>query len=84
MEEASYKDLVRLAPKQKLVLQAIAKERVVKGITSSAFIKKYNLPSACSVQAALKPLLKNDLVTQEGDAYRVYDYFFSEWLASAY
>jgi predicted transcriptional regulator len=56
----------------------------VKGITSSAFIKKYNLPSASSVQAALKPLLKNDLVTQDGDAYRVYDYFFAEWLAKSY
>ena len=84
-QEVSYKDLLaRLAPKQKLILQAIAKERLVKGITSSAFIKKYNLPSASSVQAALKPLLKNDLVTQEGDAYRVYDYFFAEWLAKSY
>ena len=84
-QEVSYKELLaRLAPKQKLILQAIAKERLVKGITSSAFIKKYNLPSASSVQAALKPLLKNDLVTQDGDAYRVYDYFFSEWLANSY
>ena len=85
LQEASYKDLLsRLAPKQKLLLQAIAKERLVKGITSSAFIKKYNLSSASSVQAALKPLLKNDIVTQNEDAYRVYDYFFSEWLASSY
>ena len=85
LQEASYKDLLsRLAPKQKLLLQAIAKERLVKGITSSAFIKKYNLSSASSVQSALKPLLKNDIVTQDNDAYRVYDYFFSEWLASSY
>jgi len=84
-QEASYKDLLsRLAPKQKLLLQAIAKERVVRGITSSAFIKKYNLSSASSVQAALKPLMKNDIVTQNEDAYRVYDYFFSEWLANSY
>ena len=85
LQEASYKDLLsRLAPKQKLLLQAIAKERLVKGITSSAFIKKYNLSSASSVQSALKPLLKNDIVTQNEDTYRVYDYFFSEWLASSY
>ena len=85
LQEASYKDLLsRLAPKQKLLLQAIAKERLVKGITSSAFIKKYILSSASSVQAALKPLLKNDIVTQNDDAYRVYDYFFSEWLANNY
>ena len=37
---------------------------------------KMILPSASLVQAVLKPLLKNDLVTQDGDAYWVYDYFF--------
>ncbi|WP_080903101.1 ATP-binding protein [Parabacteroides sp. Marseille-P3160] len=84
-QEGSYKDLLsRLAPKQKLVLQAIAKEGDARGVTSSAFIKKYNLPSASSVQSALKPLLKTGLVTQEGDAYRVYDYFFADWLANEY
>lgn len=80
-QEGSYKDLLsRLAPKQKLVLQAIAKEGVANGITSSAFIKKYNLSSASSVQSAVKPLLKYDMVTQDGDSYRVCDYFFAEWL----
>lgn len=85
MQEGSYKDLLsRLAPKQKVVLQAIAKEGEARGITSSAFMKKYSLPSASSVQAALKPLLKSDLVTQEEDVYRVYDYFFAEWLKKVY
>lgn len=85
LQEASYKDLLsRLAPKQKLLLQAIAKEQIVRGVTSSTFVKKYNLSSASSVQAALKPLLKNDIVTMDDGAYRVYDYFFSEWLANTY
>ena len=84
-QEASYKDLLsRLAPKQKLLLQAIAKEQIVRGVTSSTFVKKYNLSSASSVQAALKSLLKNDIVTMDNGAYRVYDYFFSEWLANTY
>lgn len=84
-QEGSYKDMLsHLAPKQKLVLQAIAKERQASGITSSAFIKKYKLPSASSVQSAVKPLLKHDIVTQEGDTYRVYDYFFAEWLRKFY
>lgn len=84
-QESSYKDLIaRLAPKQKLVVQAIAKEGKAKGITSSAFIKKYNLPSASSVQSAVKPLLKDDLITQEDDYYRVYDYFFADWIAKMY
>lgn len=84
-QEGSYKDLLsRLAPKQKMILQAIAKEERASGITSSTFIRKYNLISASSVQAAVKPLLKSDLVTQEGDIYRVYDYFLAEWLRRVY
>lgn len=84
-QENSYKDLLsRLAPKQKMLLQAIAREGTARGITSAAFIRKYSLPSASSVQSALKPLLKNDLVTQQDDAYRVYDYFLAEWLKKEY
>ena len=84
-QEGSYKDLLsRLAPKQKMVLQAIAKEGKASGIMSSAFIRKYNLSSASSVQSAIKPLLKNDWVTQDGDTYWVYDYFFAEWLRKEY
>ncbi len=84
-QEGSYKDLLsRLAPRQKMVLQAIAKEKKAQGVTSSAFIKKYNLPSASSVQSALKALLKNDWVTQEENTYQVYDSFFAEWLREEY
>lgn len=85
IQESSYQDLMsRLPPKQKLILQAIAREGVAKSVTSSAFIKKYHLPSASSVQSAIKGLLKNDIITQEDDAYRVYDYFFATWLAKDY
>lgn len=84
-QEASYKDaLSHLAPKQKLILQAIAREGIARNVTSAAFIKKYNLPSASSVQSAIKGLLKNDIITQEDDTYRVYDYFFAIWLATDY
>lgn len=84
-QENSYKDLLSdLPPKQKMVLQAIAKEGLAHNITSSKFIKKYNLNSASSVQSAVKLLLKNDLITQSDNAYRVYDYFLSEWLAKVY
>lgn len=84
-QESSYADLLsNLPPKQKIVLQAIAKEGNAKNITSAIFIKKYNLASASSVQAAVKLLLKNDLLTQSENIYRVYDRFFSEWLAKVY
>ena len=84
-QENSYKDLLaNLPPRQKIVLQAIAKEGIARNITSANFIKKYNLNSASSVQSAVKLLIKNDFVTQVDNTYRVYDYFFAEWLAKVY
>ena len=83
--EQSYKDLLaNLPPRQKIVLQAIAKEGIAYNITSAKFIKKYHLNSASSVQAAVKLLLKNDLLTQIDKGYRVYDFFLSEWLATVF
>ena len=76
--------LYGLAPKQKQLLYAIAQDRTVEGITSSEFVKKHRLVSASSVQAALKPLLKNDIVTCEEGKYRIYDYFFADYLARKY
>ena len=84
-QDSLYREiLANLATKQKQVLQAIAKEREAQGITSSAFIKKYNLPSASSVQAAVKGLMEKNLITQTDGVYRVYDYFFADWLATEY
>ena len=76
--------LYGLAPKQKQLLQAIASDRTVEGITSSDFVKRHRLVSASSVQAALKPLLKNDIVTCEEGIYKIYDYFFADYLAKKY
>ena len=76
--------LFSLAPKQKQLLTAIAKERNVEGITSAEFVKRHRLVSASSVQAALKPLLKNDIVTNDEGTYRIYDYFFADYLAKTY
>ena len=67
-----------------MILQAIAKDGIAQNITSSKFIKKYNLNSASSVQAAVKLLLKNDLITHTDYGYRVYDFFLSEWLAKVF
>lgn len=84
-QENAYKDLLsNLPPKQKIVLQAIAKDGIAQNITSSSFIKKYSLNSASSVQAAVKLLLKNDLITHTDKGYRVYDFFLSEWLAKVF
>lgn len=84
-QEQSYKDLLSIIPpKQKMVLQAIAKEGIAQNVTSAKFIKKYSLSSASSVQAAIKLLIKNDLITKTDQGYRVNDYFLAEWLAEVY
>ena len=73
--------LHNMAPKQKQLLYAIAAEKKAERITSGEFVRKYKLVSPSSVQAALKTLLKNDIVTEENGAYRIYDYFFADYLA---
>lgn len=84
-QENSYKTLLsNMPPRQKMVLQAIAKEGVACNVTSAKFVKRYNLGSASSVQSAVRLLLKNDFITHEDGCYRVYDYFFSEWLAEVF
>lgn len=84
-QEGSYKYLLsNLPPRQKMILQAIAKERVATNITSAKFVKKYNLHSASSVQSAVKLLLKSDMLTQTDTGFRVYDFFLADWLANVY
>ena len=49
---------------------------------SGSFVKKHGLSSASSVQSALKGLMEKDLITRTEKGYRVYDFFFAEWLRS--
>ena len=70
----------QMSERQRLVFSAIAKEGRAQNITGGAFIKKYQLWSASSVMSAAKALLDKDFITQDGDAYFVYDQFFALWL----
>lgn len=80
-QEYSYKEtMFRLPEKQKLVLTALAKEGPARNITSAAFIRKYHLPSASTVQAAVKGLLEKDFITLEQGVYTVYDIFLGYWI----
>lgn len=76
--------LFRLPEKQKELLIAITKEGKAKAITSGAFIKKYKLASASSVQSALKGLLEKEFVTQEMGVCQIYDRFLGIWLRENY
>lgn len=80
-QQQTYKELMAMIPpKQKMVLEAIAKEGKASGVTSSAFIKRHSLPSTSSVQAALKGLLEKEIVTQSNGVYWVYDFFLARYL----
>jgi hypothetical protein len=81
----SYEEILfRLPEKQKMVLIALAKNGPSKAVTSSAFIKKYSLQSASTVQSALRGLLEKDFVTLEQGVYIVYDLFMAIWLQRNY
>ena len=62
----------------------ISHEGVVKSATSGAFIKKYSLDSASSVQSAIKGLNDKEIISNTGDGTRIYDYFFAWWLKDNY
>lgn len=84
-QEVQYKELLSLVPpKQKQVLQAIAREGRATGITSAQFIRKYQLPSASSIQSAVKGLIEKEILTFDDGYYRIYDYFLSYWIARVY
>jgi len=84
-QDGLYRELMaNFSIKQRQLIQAIAREGRVNGITSSAFIRRHRLPSASSVQSAARPLLENDILTQTDGTYRLYDFFLSQWLATMY
>ena len=76
LEEASdgYRQLLsRIPERQKELLLAIAEEGKATKIMSAAFIKNHALTSASAVQAALRKLMENDLVSTEDNAYFITD-----------
>lgn len=84
-QEQTYKELLsQIPPRQKMLLQAIARDGEARSITSHGFITRHSLLSASSVQSAAKGLLASDVITRDDDTYRIYDYFLSQWLATMY
>lgn len=74
----------RLPEKQTMTLIALAKSGPTKSITSAAFVEKYSLQSASTVQSAMKGLLEKDFVTLEKGVYSVYDIFMDYWIQRIY
>ena len=82
VQEPFYREILAALPtKQKGLLYAIVKEKGVENITSGAFVQKYKLVSASSVQAALKGLYEKDIVMENNGTWYVYDIFFAQYLS---
>ena len=80
-----YRELLSMVgEQQKELLLAIADSGKITGITSSKFIKQYNLKSASSVQAASKQLLEKDFITKMEKTYTLSDKFMALWIRQTY
>ena len=77
----TYEALLRQMPeKQRNVFIAIVAEGEVENATSGAFARKYRLPSASSVNSAVKGLLAKDFITLGKNGYQAYDKLFALWV----
>lgn len=77
----TYQDTMqRLTTAQRQLLIALCKEGEDAKPTSAAFIKKYSLSSASTVQRSLSALLDRDILTSGAGRYCVYDYFLKFWM----
>lgn len=77
----NYVDFLRLlSSRQKALVLAIAQEGKASNIQSSAFVKKYKLTSASSVQAGVKTLMEKGYITETNGKYQLYDLFMQRWL----
>ena len=81
--EYAYQTLIASYPAGSVrLLKAIAHAGVVPEINSGDFIARYRLKATSSVNAAIKNLLKKEMVYKTPKGYVVYDRFLSIWLRS--
>lgn len=79
--KVDYNNLLSLlAPNQRKVAIAIAKEEEVKQATSMEFLMKYKLPSISSTSQAVNTLLQKEIVYNNNKGYIIYDVFFKRFL----
>lgn len=79
--EEAYKDtLYQLTARQRDLLVAVSAEGKANQLTSAAFVNRYHLGSASSVQKASHALLTKQLLTHNQGTYELYDKFMAEWL----
>lgn len=74
------RDLKNLTKNQQSLIIAIAQEKCVEEIQSTLFLRRHDLLSSSSVQAAAASMIKSDYIEKTDQGYRVYDPLFAEWL----
>ena len=72
--------LYQMPEKQRNVLLAIGRDHEATGISGGNFAKRHHLPSPSAVVSGVKGLLEKDFITQDKNAYKIYDQFFQLWL----
>jgi len=81
-----YKELLTAAQWKYLI--AIAKEHEIEQLTAKYFLTKYNIGTPTDSSRLKNTLLEKELIletiTKDQTFYRIYDVFFSHWLASEY
>ena len=70
-----------LTGNQRMMLRAVAKERIVAQPTSSQFLTRYGLKAGSSVMRSINSLLENEYIYKDQRGIMVYDRFFGIWLA---
>ena len=85
LQAFSYQELfARFSQKQKDLLRAIANEgKEGASVTSQAFIDKYRIGPASSIQTACMALNKNNFVTEEGGRKKITDLIFRDWIRNS-
>lgn len=85
MNEVQFAELMSsLTENQKRVLSAIANEARVRNVNTSAFINRYQLSTASVVNAAIRKLLKGDIITVDLKEYSIPDKFLWLWVNRQY
>lgn len=75
---SEYRDLLTKA--QWKLLIGLSKENGISKVTSSAFIRKYNLNNNATIRRGIKSLLDKKMIYKRDTKYYVYDVFFAKWL----
>lgn len=83
--EFVYREILsNISVKQKSVLYAVAKARLVANPMSGEFVKNNSLTSASSVQAALQKLIKRGVITKTPEGYSLSDPLFRIFINRLY